>query len=240
MNDELNRRDAWLLACRALGLGDEEEDGEFALNRGLAYALLHPSNLFGRMGGVTPRMAAKVLRLCADGLRPLSAWAMIEQQLRETRLRELAGVLEGTEAGVPFKKVTEWTHNELAEKLTHISMEDPYWPWVMEDGRWCGGIALWACRLYGATADLSFGPIAARNVVLVSSTILGLTGMEGLALFEARLSPVIQREMDSVMFRKALTPEMASEVLRYLAEGAFPSDVWDDIYHCPGLRPVAE
>ena len=156
---------------------------------------------------------------------------MVGRQLRETRLKELTGALEETEAGVPLRKVTEWNHEELAEKLTHSSMQEAYCPWIMAEGRWRGGIALRACKFFGATTDLSFGPITGGNVVLVSSALLALIGVEGQALSEARVSPAIQGEIDSVMFRRTLTPEMASEVLQSLAEGTFPSASWGDIYN---------
>ena len=70
---------------------------------------------------------------------------------------------------------------------------------------------------------------------MVSSTLLGLTGMEGLALFEARVSPVIQDELDSQAFRRMLTGEMAAKVLRRLAGGVFPSAIWNVIYRSLGL-----
>ena len=140
IDDEFSEREVWLLACRALGLGDEAENAVFVVDDGLAHALLRPSGLYGRMRGVTPRMAAEVLRFCADGMAPQEAWAFIGQVLRESRLKELAGVVEKTEAGVPVKKVAEWSYDELAEKLTHFSMVQPFCPWVMADGRWCGDL----------------------------------------------------------------------------------------------------
>ena len=42
------------------------------------------------------------------------------------------------------------------------------------------------------------------------------------------------------MFRRMLTPEMASEVLRYLADGTFPSVIWDDIYNRHGLQALLD
>ena len=235
IDDEFTECEVWLLACRALGLGDEAEDGVFVVDDGLAHALLRPSGLYGRMRGVTPRMAAEVLRCCADGMAPQDAWALVGQVLRESRLRELAGIVEKTEAGVPVEKVAEWSHEELAEKLTYFSMLHRYCPWVMANGEWCGDLSVWAYKLYGATAELSFGPTAQQNVSLVSSALLGLTVMEGLALFETGVSPVIQGDLEVEAFRKMLTPEMASEVLRYVVDGMFPSVIWDDIYHRLGL-----
>ena len=187
------------------------------------------------MRGVTPRKAAEVLRLCAEWLDPQNTWELIGQGLRESRLKELASVFEKTEVGVPITRLTEWSHEELDTKLTHFSMQEPYSPWVMADGRWCGDISLWACKLYGATADLVFGPVAKQNVSMVSSTLLGLTGMEGLALFEARVSPVVKGDMDSESFRRMLTGEMAAKVLRHVAGGVFPSAIWDVIYGDVGL-----
>ena len=230
IDDGFSDRAVWLLACQALGLGSETEEGAFTLDNGLAHALLRPSMLFGRMRAVTPRKATKALRLCADGLGPQGAWKLIGQELRESRLKEMARILEKTEDGVPITRLTEWSHEELAEKLTHFSMQEPFCPWVMADGRWCGDIAMWAYKLYGANVSLAFGPAAKQNVSMVSSTLLGLTGMEARVLFEARVSPVVQGDLDSETFRKALTGEMAARVLRRLAGGVFPSAIWDVIH----------
>ena len=230
INDAFSERDVWQLACRALGLGKEAEDGAFTLDDGLAHALLHPSCLYGRMQGVTPRMAAEVLRHVAEGLWPEAAWRWTDEDLRKSRLRELADIVERTEAGVPHTKVAEWSHEELEERLTHFSMQSRYAPWAMESGAWCGDLATWAYKLWGANADLWFGPGARQNLSLVSSTLLGLTVMEGLVLFEAGVSPARQGELDAGTWRKTLTPELASEALRQVARGVFPSTIWDDMY----------
>ena len=229
IDDHFNEHEVWQLACRALGLGKEVGES-FVVDEDLAHALLRPSGLYGRMRGVTPRMAVEVLRFCAEGLEPLGAWRIIGEDLRESRLVELADTLEKTEVGVPVSKVAEWTYAELAEKLTHFSMQAPYCPWVTAGDRWCGDMALWACKLFGANSDLWFGPATNENVSMVASTLLGLTVMEGPALFEAKASPVIQGELNAHALRKMLTPEMASKVLRRVAAGVFPSVLWED---CP-------
>ena len=166
----------WLLACQALGLGSETKDGVFTLDNGLAHALLRPSLLFGRMRAVTPRKAAKALRFCADGLGPQGAWELIGQELRESRLKELAGILEKTEDGVPITRLTEWSHKELIETLTHFSMQKPFCPWVMADAdgaaTWpCGpasymrqrGPVVWPCRKAECVHGVVHAPGANRN-----------------------------------------------------------------------------
>ena len=235
IDDEFSDREAWLLACRALGLGEQADGSGFVVDEELANAVLRPSGLYGRMRGVTPRMAAEVLRRCAAGTAPQDAWALTGQALRECRLRELAAVVEKAEPGVPVAQVGDWSHEDLADKLTHFSMLRRYGPWVTADGQWCGDLSVWAYRLYGATAELSFGPDARANVLPVSSTFLGLGLMEGLALFEAGVSPGMQGELDAEAFRGMLTPGMVSEVLGRVAGGIFPSVAWDAMFDRLGL-----
>ena len=165
IDDEFSGRQAWLLACRALGLGDEAEGSAFVVDDGLAHALLRPSGLYGRMRGMTPRMAAGALRRCANGMPPQDAWALVGQALRESRLNELADVLGKTEAGVPVEKVADWSHEELAENLTHFSMQERYWPWTTANGVWCGDIFLWTYKLYGATSGSVLRPGRSRHRV---------------------------------------------------------------------------
>ena len=52
MDDEFSAREVWLLACQALGLGDQADESDFLVNDELANALLRPSGLYGRMRGV--------------------------------------------------------------------------------------------------------------------------------------------------------------------------------------------
>lgn len=73
IDDEFGERQAWLLACRALGLGERAEGRGFVVNEALANALLRPSGLYGCLRGVTPKMAAEVLRRCARGMPPQDA-----------------------------------------------------------------------------------------------------------------------------------------------------------------------
>ena len=94
IDDEFSERDVWLLACRSLGLGERAEGCEFVVDEDLAHAVFRPSRLYGRMRGVTPKMAAQVLRLCAGGMPPQDAWALLGQTIREIRLMELANVVE--------------------------------------------------------------------------------------------------------------------------------------------------
>ncbi len=74
----------------------------------------------------------------------------------------------------------------------------------------------------------------------MSTTFLGLTVMEGLALFEAGVSPQLHGELDLESWRQRLTPEMASVALRRVADGVFPSVAWDGIYHRLGLNALLD
>lgn len=87
---ELHEVDEWA------GLGREGLAGgeRTALDVLLGNALLAPSFLHGRMRGIGPDAAAAVLRRCADGMAPQQTWALAAQELRRSRLRELADVLE--------------------------------------------------------------------------------------------------------------------------------------------------
>ena len=234
--DEFSQRDAWRLACRALGLGKEAEASAFVTEVKLPHALFHPSRLYGRMQAVTPRMAAEVLHSVVEGLWPEAAWRWIDMEIRKSRLKELADIVEKTEAGVPLREVEDWNHAELEENLTHFSMLNSYAPGVVESGAWCGGLAVWAYKLWGANAHLWFGPEAGQNLLQVSSTLLGLAGLEGRSLFEAAIAPRIQGDADAEGRRGRLTPETASEVLRQVARGVFPSVIWEDIYHHQSLE----
>ena len=157
IDDEFSERQVWLPAYKALGLGERADGCGCVVDDVLAHALLRPSGLYGRMRGVTPRMAAEVLRCCALGIPPQDAWGRVRQALRESRLRRLTEVLEKTEAGVLVRIIMDWTYPELAVNLTRFSMQDPGSPWVTAEGAWCGGVSLSAYKLQGATADLSFG-----------------------------------------------------------------------------------
>ena len=203
IDDEFSERDVWLLACRSLGLGEKAEGCEFAVNEELANALFRPSLLYGRMRAVTPKMAAEVLRLCAGGMPPQDAWALVGQALRESRLMELAGVVENTRPGLPVEKVADWSYEDLVNRLTHFSTLQRYEPWVTAQGEWCGDLSVWAYRLYGATAELSFGPDSRAGMPVVSSTFLGLGLMEGLALFEAGVSPNMEGGPEAEALSKA-------------------------------------
>ena len=236
LDDEFSQRDAWRLACRALGLGKEAEAGAFVAEVKLPHALFHPSRLYGRMQAVTPRMAAEVLHSVVEGLWPEAAWRWIDMEIRKSRLKELADIVEKTEAGVPLREVEDWNHAELEENLTHFSMLNSCAPGVVESGAWCGGLAVWAYKLWGANAHLWFGPEAGQNLLQVSSTLLGLAGLEGRSLFEAAIAPRIQGDADAEGRRGRLTPETASEVLRQVARGVFPSVTWEDIYHHQSLE----
>ena len=238
IDDEFTEREVWSLACRTLGLGERGDDGVFVVDEGLANALLRPSGLYGRMRGVTPQMAGEVLRLCAGGVEPKDAWALVGQVLRDSRLRELAEVVQKSDARVPCRQVEDWSYPELREKLRYFSMEVPYSPWLNADGAWGGGLAVWAYAVYGATADLSFGPSLHRELPVVSSALLGLTVVEGLSLFEAGVSPKIQVEVDAKDFQKILTPDVGAEVLRNVADGMFPSVAWDSIYDDRGMEAL--
>lgn len=167
---------------------------------------------------------------------PQDAWALVAQALRERRLRELADVVEKAEPGVPVAKVGDWSHADLAANLTHFSMLRRYEPWATADGHWCGDLSVWAYRLYGATAELSFGPETRANVLPVSGTFLGLGVLESVALFEAGASSCAQGEADAEAFRHMLTRETVSEVVRRVAGGVFPALAWESLYQHQGLK----
>lgn len=112
----------WQLACRALGLGKEIGES-VVVDEGLAHALLRPSRMYGRMRGVTPRMAAEVLRFCTEGLHPLSAWRIIGDDLRESRLKELAAILEEVEPGAP---VADSTPMIVMARFAPIASSQPF------------------------------------------------------------------------------------------------------------------
>ena len=240
LDDEFSQRHVWRLACRALGLGKGAEAGAIVAEDRLPHALFHPSRLYGRMQSVTPRMAAEVLHSVAEELWPEAAWRWIDMEIRRSRLKQLANIVEKTEAGMPLREVENWNHAELEENLTHFSMLNSYAPGVVESGAWCGGLAVWAYKLWGANAHLWFGPEAARNLLQVSSTLLGLAGLEGRSLFEAAVAPRIQGDADAEGWRGRLTPETASEVLGRVAHGVFPSATWEDIRHHQSLGGFAD
>lgn len=50
-----------------------------------------------------------------------------------------------------------------------------------------------------------------------------------MALFEAGVPPRLQGDLDSEEWLKGLTPEIASEVLRQVARGAFATVILDDL-----------
>ena len=240
IDNEFSERDVWLLACRSLGLGEKDGGGEFVADEELANALFRPSTLYGRMRGVTPKMAVEVLRLCAGGMSPQDAWALLGQTLREIRLMELAGVVEKTSPGLPVEKVAEWSHEDLVNKLTHFSMLHRYEPRVTVQGDWCGDLSLWAYRLYGATAELSFGADARGSGPVAPSAFLGLGLMEGVALFEALVSPDTPGEPDYDALHGMLTPEIAAQVLRGEAGGVFPAVAWEAVYDRLGLEALLD
>ena len=240
IDNEFSEREVWLLACRSLGLGERAEGCEFVVDAELAHALFRPSLLYGRMRGVTPKMAAEVLRLCAGGMPPQDAWALMGQTLREIRLMELAGEVEKAPAGVPVEQVADWSYQDLVEKLTHFSMLQRYEPWVTAQGEWCGDLSVWAYRLYGATAELSFGSDARASGPVAPSAFLGLGLMEGVALFEALVSPDVPGEPDYDALRGTLTPEIAAQVLRGVAGGVFPAVAWEAVYDRLGLDALLD
>ena len=195
----------------------------------VADALLSPPFLHGRMRGIGPEAAAAVLKRCADGMAPLDAWALAAQELRGSRLQELAGVLESAPhaAVAAWDEPTPvWSWQDL-DKLTHFSMLSRYRPSVMPGGGWCGDLAMWAWKLYGADAEFYFGNEA--NVGLVASIMLGLTPFEGSALFEADVSPKARDRFDELTFCGGLSPELAGDALLGVAEGVFPSFMWDHL-----------
>ena len=231
--------EAGQLAWRALGLGRaglfEGEFQDFVLDGHVANALLSPPFLHGRMRGIGPEAAATVLRRCAEGMAPQDAWALAAQELRVSRLRKMADVLETVpHAGVAAwdEPTPDWSSDDL-QRLTHFSMLSRYRPSVMPDGGCCGDLAMWVWKLYGADADAYFGKEA--NVGLAASVMLGLTPCEGAAFFEAAVSPNARDGFDELAFCAGLTPDLAATALRGIADGVFPSLMWDDLQFHVGL-----
>ena len=232
------------LAWRALGLGRDEQIDEkfrcFALEGHVANALLSPPFLHGRMRGVGPDAAGAVLKRCAEKMAPQDAWALAAQELRVSRLQKLADVLET----VPHTVVAAWDEptpvwsSQDLDKLTHFSMLSRYRPSVMPNGDWCGDLAMWAWKLYGADAEFYFGKEA--NVGLIASIMLGLTPFEGSALFEVDVSPTARDGFDEMAFCGGLTPDLAANALWGIADGVFPSLMWDDLECEVGLNEGME
>ncbi|MDE0205658.1 MAG: hypothetical protein OXP66_06490 [Candidatus Tectomicrobia bacterium] len=221
------------LALVALGLAElEQVDGAssfLVLEDHSSDALLSPPFLHGRMRGIGPGAAAAVLRRCADGTAPQDAWGRAAQELRESRLRELADALEAAPHAVVAawdEPTPAWSSQDL-ERLTHFSMLNRYRPSVMQDGAWCGDVAMWVWKLFGADAENYFGSEA--NAGIAASVMLGLTPLEAMALFEAGVPPAEPVDLSEMALCGALTPELAAGAVRDLAEGVFPSVAWDDL-----------
>ena len=221
------------LAWQALGLGGpgniDGEHRDFVLDPHLAKALLSPPFLFGRMRGIGPDAAATVLRRCADGMAPQDAWALAAQELRMSRLRRLADVLEETPHTVIVdwdEPVPDWSWDDL-DKMTCFTMLSRYRPSAMPSGNWCGDLAMWACKVYGADSEIYFGEEA--NVGLMATVMLGLAPLEGAALFEFQMSPTAGDDVDRMAFCGILTPDRAAKALRGVADGVFPSFMWDEL-----------
>ena len=56
-------------------------------------------------------------------------------------LKELADIVEKTEAGGPLGEVEEWNHVELEQNLTHFSMLNNCPPGIVESGAWCCSVS---------------------------------------------------------------------------------------------------
>lgn len=219
------------LAFQALGLGTveeiDEDSGCLVMDGHVADALLSPPFLHGRMRGIGLQTVATVLNRCADGMAPLDSWALAAQELRSSRLQELAGVLESApHAGAAAwdEPTPAWSSSDL-DKLTHFSMVSRYRPSVMPDGAWCGDLAMWVWKLYGADAEFYFGEAA--NVGLAASIMLGLTPFEGSALFEAAVSTSARDDYDELAFCLSLTPDLAAGAVKGVVEGVFPTFMWN-------------
>ena len=115
-----------------------------------------------------------------------------------------------------------------------------YEPWLTAQGDWCGDLSVWAYRLCGATAELSFGPEARGSGPVAPSAFLRLGLIEGMALFKAPVSPEVPGEPDFEAVRGTLTPEMASGVLRRVAGGVFPAVAWQAVYDRLGLDALLD
>ena len=64
---------------------------------------------------------------------------------------------------------------------------------------------------------------------LMATVMLGLTALEGAALFEFQMSPTAADDVDRMAFCGILTPDRAAKALRGVAAGVFPSFMWDEL-----------
>ena len=85
-------------------------------------------------------------------------------------------------------------------------------------------------KLYAADCLRYFGFDA--DVGLTAAIRLGLTPSEGSALLEVRVTPEAEAGLNPTAFCHVLTPALATQGLRDVAGGVFPSFMWDDVqYH---------
>ncbi|MDE0207336.1 MAG: hypothetical protein OXP66_15090 [Candidatus Tectomicrobia bacterium] len=96
-------------------------------------------------------------------------------------------------------------------------------------------------QVYGATAELSFGAEARGCLAAVSSTLLGLGLMEGVALCQGLVSPNMPGKADIEGLRiKTLAPDTASEVPSGVAGGIFASLAWEAVYRRMGVDTLLD
>ena len=138
-----------------------------------------------------------------------------------SRLRRLADVLEETPHTVIVdwdEPVPDWSWDDL-DRLTCFTMLSRYRPSAMPSGNWCGDLAMWVCKVYGADSEIYFGEEA--NVGLMATVMLGLTPLEGAALFEFQMSPTAGDDVDRIAFCGILTPDRAAKALGGSRTGCF-------------------
>ena len=198
--------------------------------------LLNPTQLYGRMDAVTAKDAGSVLRAVAKRIPPDIAWQDVGMRIRKERLKTLAGAVSTVpfipaprDRGQPVSQLH--THETLREKLTTFGVNTDGLPVAMPDGSWCGDLAVWTVRLFGAFLNHHFvGPLN-RPTLFSAPALIGLTNIEAAALFRgfvypswgvspkvsfANLGTLRMRDTDSTV-----------DTLNLLAAGAMPPIEWE-------------
>ena len=156
--------------------------------------LLNPTQLYGRMDAVTAKDAGSVLRAVAEGIPPETAWQDVSLRIRKARLLALADAVGRTpfihhprDKGTPVAQLC--AHDTLVARLASFGVNTDGVPWEMKDGSWCGDLAVWTVRLFGAFLPHHFvGPLNRRPLV-TAPALIGLGNVEADALFRGFLYP---------------------------------------------------
>ena len=156
--------------------------------------LLNPTQLYGRMDAVTAGDTGAVLRAVAKGVPPETAWQDVSLRIRKARLLALADAVGRTpfihhprDKGTPVAQLC--AHDTLVARLASFGVNTDGVPWEMKDGSWCGDLAVWTVRLFGAFLAYHFvGPLN-RPTSFSAPALIGLSNIEAGALFRGFLYP---------------------------------------------------